>query len=185
MDRGLFLKYVRLGLAALAAAGWLNPLALPGASLPEGASHPNIVYILADDLGYGDVHCPNPERGKIPTPNLDRLARQGMRFTDAYSGGVHADAVWQHPTSSEVPRRIRNIFEEGELVRVSGARWPIERCFEENKSELGLDHYEHRSWTPWHRHMRLVFLAQLFLLRLQIKFKKSSCVDRAASALAH
>ena len=59
-----------------------------------------------------------------------------------------------------------------ELVRVSGARWPIERCFEEDKSELGLDHYEHRSWTAWHRHMRLVFLAQLFLLRLQLKFKK-------------
>ena len=59
-----------------------------------------------------------------------------------------------------------------ELVRVSGARWPIERCFQEDKSELGLDHYEQRSWTAWHRHMRLVFLAQLFLLRLQIKFKK-------------
>ena len=60
-----------------------------------------------------------------------------------------------------------------ELVRVSGARWPIERCFEEGKSALGLDHYEHRSWTAWHRHMRLVFLAQLFLIRLQIKFKKT------------
>jgi SRSO17 transposase len=72
-----------------------------------------------------------------------------------------------------------------ELVRVSGARWPIERCFEENKSELGLDHYEHRSWTAWHRHMRLVFLAQLFLLRLQTKFKKNSRVDPAASPPAH
>ena len=72
-----------------------------------------------------------------------------------------------------------------ELVRVSGARWPIERCFEENKSELGLDHYEHRSWTAWHRHMRLVFLAQLFLLRLQTKFKKNSRVDLAAGAPAH
>ena len=59
-----------------------------------------------------------------------------------------------------------------ELVRVSGARWPVERCFQEDKSELGLDHYEHRSWTAWHRHMRLVCLAQLFLLRLQVKFKK-------------
>jgi SRSO17 transposase len=59
-----------------------------------------------------------------------------------------------------------------ELVRVSGARWPIERCFQENKSELGLDHYEHRSWTAWHRHMRLVSLAQLFLVRLRLKFKK-------------
>jgi SRSO17 transposase len=70
-----------------------------------------------------------------------------------------------------------------ELVRVSGARWPIERCFEEDKSELGLDHYEHRSWPAWHRHMRLVFLAQLFLLRLQIKFKKNSGVDLAPGAL--
>ena len=45
---------------------------------------PNIVIILADDLGYGDVGCYNPE-SKIPTPNLDRLATQGMRFTDAHS----------------------------------------------------------------------------------------------------
>ena len=50
------------------------------------ADKPNIVYILADDLGYGDVHCLNPQRGKIKTPNLDRLAAQGMTFTDAHSG---------------------------------------------------------------------------------------------------
>ncbi len=48
------------------------------------AEHPNIVLVLADDLGYGDVACYNPE-SKIPTPNLDRLAAQGMRFTDAHS----------------------------------------------------------------------------------------------------
>ena len=69
-----------------------------------------------------------------------------------------------------------------ELVRVSRARWPIERCFEEDKSELGLDHYEHRSWPAWHRHMRLVFLAQLFLVRLRLKYKKNSGADAAASA---
>lgn len=45
---------------------------------------PNIVFILADDLGYGDVGCYNPD-SSIPTPNLDRLAREGMRFTDAHS----------------------------------------------------------------------------------------------------
>ncbi|MEM9646027.1 MAG: sulfatase-like hydrolase/transferase, partial [Planctomycetota bacterium] len=48
------------------------------------AGHPNIVLVLADDLGYGDVACYNPD-SKIPTPNLDRLASQGMRFTDAHS----------------------------------------------------------------------------------------------------
>ena len=45
---------------------------------------PNIVFILADDLGYGDVGCYNAD-AKAPTPNIDRLAAQGMRFTDAHS----------------------------------------------------------------------------------------------------
>ena len=45
---------------------------------------PNIVLILADDLGYGDVGCYGQER--IKTPNIDRLAKEGMRFTDFYAG---------------------------------------------------------------------------------------------------
>jgi arylsulfatase A-like enzyme len=49
-------------------------------------SRPNIVIILADDLGYGDPRCFN-EQSKIPTPNIDRLAREGMRFTDAHAAG--------------------------------------------------------------------------------------------------
>jgi arylsulfatase A len=60
-----------LGAAALAASA---------------AEKPNIVYLLADDLGYGDVQALNPTRGKIKTPHLDRLAAQGMTFTDAHSG---------------------------------------------------------------------------------------------------
>lgn len=51
-------------------------------------SKPNIVVIYADDLGYGDVQCYNPDRGKIPTPNIDSLAREGMRFTDAHSSSA-------------------------------------------------------------------------------------------------
>jgi arylsulfatase A len=47
---------------------------------------PNIVYIICDDLGYGDVQCLAPETSKIPTPNADRLASEGMIFTDAHSG---------------------------------------------------------------------------------------------------
>ncbi len=45
---------------------------------------PHIVYILADDMGYGDPGCQNPQ-SKIPTPHLDALASQGIRFTDAHS----------------------------------------------------------------------------------------------------
>ncbi len=49
------------------------------------AERPNVVVIYADDLGYGDVQCYNPDRGRIPTPHIDRLAAEGMRFTDAHS----------------------------------------------------------------------------------------------------
>ncbi|MFM9081141.1 MAG: sulfatase family protein, partial [Opitutaceae bacterium] len=48
------------------------------------ARQPNILLILADDLGYGDVRCYN-DHSKVATPHLDRLAREGMRFTDAHS----------------------------------------------------------------------------------------------------
>jgi arylsulfatase A-like enzyme len=54
-------------------------------SFGYSADLPNIVVIYADDLGYGDIQCYNPERGKIPTPHVDKLASQGMRFTDAHS----------------------------------------------------------------------------------------------------
>lgn len=52
----------------------------------ESASKPNIIYVICDDLGYGDVQCLNPKNGKIPTPHVDRLASEGMTFTDAHSG---------------------------------------------------------------------------------------------------
>ncbi|MEX2142053.1 MAG: arylsulfatase [Pirellulales bacterium] len=48
------------------------------------ANRPNVVFILADDLGYGDLRCYNAE-SKIPTPHCDRLASEGIRFTDAHS----------------------------------------------------------------------------------------------------
>ena len=55
------------------------------ALLAADARKPNILIILADDLGYGDIRAYNPTRGKIPTPHLDKLASQGMRFTDGHS----------------------------------------------------------------------------------------------------
>ncbi|MGL6097670.1 MAG: sulfatase family protein [Fimbriiglobus sp.] len=70
-------------------AVWLLAFALGSAAAaePGRAAKPNVVVILADDLGYGDVGCYNPDRGKIPTPHIDRLAAGGMRFTDAHSSG--------------------------------------------------------------------------------------------------
>ena len=54
------------------------------AALAVAAERPNVIMILADDLGYGDLRCYQPE-SKIPTPHLDRLAAGGVRFTDAHT----------------------------------------------------------------------------------------------------
>ena len=59
-------------------------LALFAATALAAPAKPNIIYILCDDLGYGDVKCLNPQ-GKIPTPHLDKLAAAGMYFTDVHS----------------------------------------------------------------------------------------------------
>lgn len=56
------------------------------AQVSLGAVKPNIVIVLVDDMGYGDPRCYNPQ-SKIATPNIDRLAREGMRFTDAHAPG--------------------------------------------------------------------------------------------------
>ncbi len=71
----------------LLAALLLAPLAAlhaAEASKPGGKAKPNIVILYADDMGFGDLGANNPA-SKIPTPHLDRLAAQGMRFTDAHS----------------------------------------------------------------------------------------------------
>jgi len=76
LSRRGFLRAMGMGAAAAA---------LPSRVLAAAARRrPNIVFILADDMGFGDVACQNPE-STIPTPNLDRLAARGVRFTDAHS----------------------------------------------------------------------------------------------------
>ena len=55
------------------------------------------------------------------------------------------------------------------LVRMSGVRWAVECSFAESKGEVGLDHYETRSWLGWHHHMVLVLLAHHFLVRLRVQ----------------
>lgn len=69
---------------------------------------------------------------------------------------------------SNAPRHIKF----SELVKASNMRWPIEQCFQEGKSYLGMGNYEHRSWPAWHRHMIFVFLGLHFLLRMRLRYKK-------------
>lgn len=75
------------------------------------SSRPNIIYILADDLGYGDVFAYNKD-SKIPTPNIDRLASSGMKFNNAHSASAvctpsrYSILTGNYPWRSELKRGV-------------------------------------------------------------------------------
>jgi len=107
---------LRLSTLFLAAAACGIPRATAD-DLGSGERPPNILLILADDLGYGDVGCYNPE-AKAPTPNLDRLAGEGLRFTDA-----HSPATVCTPTRYSLLTG-RMSFRTGKYIVFTGAGGP-------------------------------------------------------------
>lgn len=98
--------------------------ALAGTS--QAARHePNILIVLVDDMGYGDPGCYNPS-SKIPTPNIDRLAEEGMRFTDAHAAGPLCHPSRYGLLTGRYPFRIdvsvwpkRPLIEEGQMTFAS------------------------------------------------------------------
>lgn len=69
------------------------------------------------------------------------------------------------------------------FVWLSGLRWAVEQCFEESKTELGMDHYEVRKYAGWHHHMLMTMLAHFFLWHLKLRLgKKSPRIDGLAAA---
>ena len=68
------------------------------------------------------------------------------------------------------------------LIWLSGLRWAIEQCFEETKTELGMDHYEVRKSTGWHHHILTCMLAHFFLWHLKIRLGKKSTLYYAIAA---
>jgi SRSO17 transposase len=66
-----------------------------------------------------------------------------------------------------------------DLIGVSGLRWPVETALEAGKGEVGMDHYETRTWPAWLRHMAHAALAHLFLVDLCLQWQKKPGPDRA------
>ena len=91
------------------------------ASCLSAAEKPNIVLILADDMGYGDPTCYNPN-SRIPTPNIDRLARQGLRLTDAHAPASvcvptrYGLLTGRYPFRSNRSERTESRIEPGRLT---------------------------------------------------------------------
>jgi len=111
-----------------------------------------------------------------------------LRVTPAVGGLPRESPVWlflRRLEDGQIKYAFSNAPAEtplAALCRAATLRWPIEQCFQDGKSQVGMGQYEHRSWPAWHRHMLYVFLALHFLLRLRIRLKKNAGLDAAAGA---
>ncbi len=76
---------------------------------------PNIVFVLADDMGYGDPQCYNPDSG-IPTPNIDKLASEGMMFRDAHSAGAWCVPARYGLLTGQYPGRVKLNWQQRSLI---------------------------------------------------------------------
>jgi SRSO17 transposase len=129
----------------------IPPEAWSKATIKEGSKGPIVCNFAFLRLVESRANLPGPEVWLIIRRNLDDPKVVKFYFSNA---------------PAETPLI--------EFVRISGMRWPIELIFEEDKGEIGLDHYETRSWLGWHHHMLLVALAHHFLVRLRVLFHDKS-----------
>src|SRR3954470_17232534 len=107
----------------LSALGFLTLLAASSFA----AEKPNIVLLYADDLGYGDVGCNGATR--VQTPNIDRLAKEGLRFTDAHCGSstctpsryamLTGEYAWRKKGTGVLPGDAPLIIEPGRTTLAS------------------------------------------------------------------
>lgn len=116
-----------------------------------------------------------------------RIAEVHLRRVRAQREGGAGPEVWLllrlDPESGEQKAFLSNApatLSSSRLVTVSGLRWPVEHIFEVAKQELGMGDYEVRSWPGWHHHMTLVTLAHFFLVRMQVRLKKTPDADTPA-----
>ena len=108
-------------------------------------------------------------------PIISRIARRRVFINHNKRPGEQLWLVLRKNPNGKIKYFLCNAPEEtplSEMARICTLRWPVEQSFQQGKSELGMDQYEHRSWHGWYRFMIYVFLAMLFLLQLQQRFKK-------------
>ena len=147
---------------------------LPDAS---GATTPKLLFPTLDGRSWSRHQFGEGTKGP-------RIAEVHLRRVRAQRQGQAGPEVWLllrlDPESGEQKAFLSNApatLSSTRLVTLSGLRWPVEQLFEVAKQELGMGDYAVRSWSGWHHHMTLVTLAHFFLVRVQLRLKKSPAAD--------
>ena len=130
--------------------------------------------------------CPCPSLG-TQGPRSYRFSAQRVRVTRNRKPGELVWVVYRQNRDGSEPRYyLSNAPEETPLetlAQVSGSRWRIETEFETEKSDLGLDEYETRTWAGWHHHVTICLLAGAFLLSLQQDWGKKDAPNHPPPSL--
>ncbi len=125
------------------------------------------VFRPSDSFGVERVFVARLPVWRVPETSDDPPSSPETLFL------FRTEAQHEAHTTKYVPTNAPESVSLDTLVTVSKLRWSIERSFLEAKSLLGMDHYEHRSWNGWHRHMLHVFIAHAFLQKIRLRFKKN------------
>ncbi len=137
-------------------------------------TQPQTVTEVAKKCSFTPVVIAEGAKGPI----IAEVAR--LRVYPSRDGLPLESPVWlfmRKMSDGQIKYAFSNALEDipfEEMIRASSMRWPIEQCFQEGKGHIGMDHYEHRSWPAWHRHMIFVFIGLHFLLQLRTEFKKNT-----------
>lgn len=167
--RGPKYKYPRPSFPPIKVTDYANDERIPWQriTLAEGAKGP----IVADVKCVRCVACSS----STPYRNYVMPKDDVWLYIRRYANGRIKYSLCNAP--EDTPMDVLN--------RVATMRWPIEQCFEECKSHLGMGHYETRSYKAWHRHMLFVMMAHLFTQMLRIRFKKNGRFDHADGQTDH
>jgi len=152
------------------------------------------------------LDAPPAQELRALTNNLPKTCWQRLTIQEGSKGPMVADFAWLRVTSVRnrlpgprvwaIVRRSLTAPIETKyylsnapvgitprtMADMSGQRWPIETIFEEAKGEVGMDHYETRTWVGWQHHMAQTFVAHHFLMQVRAQLKKVTRLDDRSSA---
>src|SRR5947209_2249691 len=142
---------------------------------------------LANEKRFRNVTWREGSRGKLASRFC---ATRVNTAPDGNHGQASGPEVWllvEWPTGEPEPAKyylcdLPKSTSLHQLVATARGRWRVEQDYQQMKEELGLDHFEGRSWTGWHHHVTMVMLAHLFLRLEQTRRSNKSTVDPAANA---
>lgn len=165
-----------------------QPAGGPASVLPDGSPQPVAVKAAAQQAsGWKQVRWREGSRDWLESRFWAGRVRAAHGFHQGRAPGKEVWLLVEWPEQSSEPSKyflcdLPATSTLRRLVQVTKSRWPIEQNYQQLKEELGLDHYEGRSWNGWHHHVTLVMMAHAFLTLETLRNKKNWWLDPAEDA---